>query len=153
MESYFLFTIEGCRYALPLERVERVTQAVAVTPLPDGPDVVRGVVDLHGRIVPVVDLRARLGHPPRDARLDDAMVVADTSFRTVAFLADSADGVVQAPESPVVEAREVAPGLELVRGVLRQGEELVLIHDLDRVLSIEERARLSRALERGSDYD
>lgn len=153
MDTYFLFGIEGLRYALPLERVERVAQAVAVTPLPDGPDAVLGVVDLHGRIVPVVDLRRRLGHPSRNVRLDDSMVVADTAFRKVIFFADTVEGVVEAPESVTTMGRDVAPGLELVQGVMRVGEDLILIHDLDRVLSIEEQARLSKALERGSAYD
>jgi purine-binding chemotaxis protein CheW len=142
----FLFSIEGRRYALGIDVVERVVRAVAVTPLSDGPEVVLGVINLHGRVVPVLDLRRRLGHPGREIRSDDHLVIAHTKFRTIAFFADSAEGVSEDAEGSVTPGAEVVPGLEFVQGVMRLGEDLVLIHDLDRVLSLEEHGRLSAAL-------
>lgn len=149
MEPFFLFTIEGRHFALELPRVERVVSAVAVTPLSDGPEVVLGVINLHGRIVPVVDLRRRLGYAPRQVRLDDTLVIAHTSQitrRHIAFFADAVEGVVEGREGAVTKGGDVVPGLEMVQGVMQVGGDLVLIHDLDRLLSLDDRERLERAL-------
>lgn len=145
--KFFLFVIEGRRYALGLDAVERVVRAVAVTPLSDGPDVVRGVINVQGRIVPVINLRRRLGFPDRETRLEDLLVISRSASRTVAFFADSVEGVVDEPEGAVTEGCDVAPGLEYVRGVMRLGEGLVVIHDLDRVLSLEDPECVSALLE------
>ena len=151
MEPFFLFSIEGRRFALELPCVERVVQAVAVTPLSDGPEAVLGVVNVHGTIVPVVDLRRRLGFSPRAVRLDDGMVIARTARRTLAFFVDTAVGVVESPEGAVTVGDEVVPGLEYVQGVMQIGDDLVLIHDLDRLLSIDEQDQLTRALGEAAD--
>lgn len=151
MEPLFLFSIEDRRFALELSCVERVVQAVAVTPLSDGPDAVLGVVNFHGVIIPVVDLRRRLGFPPRTVRLDDGMVIARTARRSLAFLVDTAFGVVESPEGGYTVGNDVVPGLEFVQGVVQIGDDLVLIHDLDRVLSIDEQDQLDRALGESSD--
>lgn len=143
----FLFRIEGRRYAVPLEAVDRVVHAVAVTPLSDGPEVVLGVINLQGRIVPVYDLRRRLGLPARDIRLEDYLVVAHSGIRAVAFFADAVEGVIEEPEGAISEGSDVVPGLEYVRGVMRLGEDLVLLHDLQRVLSAEDEERLAEAME------
>jgi purine-binding chemotaxis protein CheW len=153
MEPFFLFSIEDRHFALELPRVERVVPAVAVTALSDGPEAVLGVVNVHGRIVPVVDLRRRLGYPPRPVRLDDAMVIARTAHRTVAFFADAVQGVIEGPEGAVTGGSEVVPGLEYVQGVMQIGDSLVLIHDLDRVLSIGELEQLERALDGAAHAD
>ena len=151
MDPFFLFTIEGRRFALELRLVDRVVAAVTVTPLSDGPDTVMGVIDLHGEVLPVVDLRKRIRFPERPVRLDDSMVVARTPRRALAFFADTLEGVVDGPEGSLVPADEVVPGLEFVRGVMQVGEGLALIHDLDRLLSLEDQERLDRALEGGAD--
>ncbi len=142
----FLFTIEGRRYALGLEAVERVVQAVAVTPLSDGPEVVLGVINLQGRIVPVLDIRRRLGLPAREISLDDHLVIAHADSHAVAFFADSVEGVVDEPEGAVTDGNDIVPGLEFVQGVMRLDEGLVLIQNLERMWSAEDRHRLTDVL-------
>ena len=64
-ESWVLFTVDDQIYALDLVEVERMVRAVAVTPLPEVPAYVAGVVDVQGRVLPVVDLRLRFDRPTR----------------------------------------------------------------------------------------
>jgi purine-binding chemotaxis protein CheW len=127
---------------------------VSVTPLSDGPEVVLGIINLQGRIVPVVDLRRRLGYPSRQVRLDDTLVIAHTSqvaHRHIAFFADTVEGIADGPEGGMKNVGDVVPGLEFVQGVMQVGDNLVLIHDLDRLLSIDDQERLERALGDGGD--
>src|SRR5690606_20705674 len=98
-----IFEIENVRYALPSSDVQEVVRAVAVVPLPKAPPVVEGIIDVRGRVVPVLDLRARFGLPPRVPRHTDHLVLARAHDRLVGVRADRA-----------IEVARVEPGdLEL----------------------------------------
>ncbi|WP_332674049.1 chemotaxis protein CheW [Aromatoleum sp.] len=146
MDTVTVFTVCDRRFGLPPGSVERVLRAVAVTPLPNAPGVVRGVIDLHGEIVPVVDLRLRYGLPTRDIALDDRLLVARTPTRTVAILVEEVAGVVELDRSDVVEVGAIVPGTAHLRAVARLPDGIVLIQDLDAFLSFDEERLLDDAL-------
>jgi len=73
------FCLDAHRYALHLPAVERVTRIVAVTALPDAPDIVTGVVNVSGEVIAVVDIRKRFRLPDRATELSDHLIVARTS--------------------------------------------------------------------------
>jgi purine-binding chemotaxis protein CheW len=140
------FTLETGRYALPLAAVERVVPVVELTPLPKGPEIVMGIVNLEGRVVPVVNVRRRFGHPDREVQLSDQLIVARTSRRPVALLVDRVEDLIERAEHEIIQAPDVLPGLEYVRGIAKLADGLVLIHDLNTFLSLEEEQRLDEAL-------
>jgi purine-binding chemotaxis protein CheW len=141
-----VFTLDGQRYALALARVQRAIRVVAVTPLPKAPPIVMGIVDLGGAVVPVIDIRKRFNHPLRELRLSDHLLVATTGKRTVALLVDETNGVIERSPGDWAPAGGILPGLELIDGAVKLVDGLVLIHDLDRLLSLDEAAAIDRAL-------
>ncbi len=145
-----VFTLDHQRYALDLERVRRVIRVVAITPLPGAPAIVLGIIDLGGDVIPVIDVRRRFEHPQRDLRLSDHLIVASTGKRTVALLVDEANAVIDAPEESLAPSAGILPGIEMVDGAVKLEDGLILIHDLERLLSLEEETTIDRALgERG----
>lgn len=82
------FELSGQRYGLPLAAVLEVVRAVAITPLPGVPPVVEGAINVRGRVVPVLDLRARFGLPPHPLDPDQHLVLARTGRRLVAVRTD-----------------------------------------------------------------
>jgi purine-binding chemotaxis protein CheW len=112
--------------------------------LPGAPAGVRGVVNVHGAVLPVFDLRLQLGRPERRVRLTDYLLIANTSRRTVALLVDSVEGVIDGEEICPTRAGEI--GVEAAVEILKFEGELVLVHDLDRFLSEEELEALQLAL-------
>lgn len=144
-DSLLIFTLDDRRYALPVSSVDRVVRIVAVTLLPKAPDIVSGVINVQGRIIPVVNLRRRFGLPERELVLTDQLVVAHTARRTVALVADAVLDVIACPV--LVESAHIVPGIEYLAGVAKLDDGLILIHDLDRFLSLEEENLLSHALE------
>jgi len=118
--------------------VERIVQVVEVTPLPKATEIVLGVVNLQGRIVPTLNIRKRFRLPDQDVKLSDRLIIANTSRRTVALVVDSVNGVVERPTSEVVAAAKVLSNMEYVEGVAKLEDGIVFIHDLDRFLSLEE---------------
>jgi purine-binding chemotaxis protein CheW len=141
-----LFTLEGQHYGLRLSAVDRIVHMVEVTPLPKAPEIVLGVVNLQGRVIPVFDIRRRFRLPRREIQLSDHLIVAHTTRRAVALVVDSVTTVVELSEQELVEPQEILPNLEYVEGVAKQEDGMILIHNLDEFLSLEEDRALDEAM-------
>jgi purine-binding chemotaxis protein CheW len=141
-----VFHLDRQSYALRLAVVERTVRMVNVTPLPAGPDIVAGVINVHGRIIPVVDLRKRFRLPAREAALSDQLIIARTPTRPVALMADSASDVIECSEQEIVAADSIVPGMQYINGVAKLKDGIILIHDLGSVLSLDEERALAQAM-------
>jgi purine-binding chemotaxis protein CheW len=141
-----VFRIDAQRYALPLAAVGRIVRAVEVTSLPNAPSIVLGVIDVGGQILPVLDMRRRFGLPEREIRPDDHFLIARTARRVVALTIDEAQELVEHSPTGIVDAARIVPGLDHVRGVIGLDDGLVLIHDLERFLSLDEGRALDEAM-------
>lgn len=144
--QFVVFALDDHRYGLPLPTVERIVRIVEITPLPKAPDIVLGVVNVQGRVIPVVNLRRRFRLPERELALADQLIIARTRERPFALVADSAHGVVECDERDISAPGRLVPGLEYLEGVAKTPDGLVLIHDLSRFLALEEEQLLERAM-------
>jgi len=142
-----IFTLDDQRYALPLPAADRVVRMVAITPLPNAPDIVLGVVNFQGRVIPVVNVRRRFRLPDREIALTDQLVIAHTARRPVALVADAVLDVIACAAQSRIAAENILPNLEYVEGVVKLSDGLILIHDLDKFLSLEEEDALDRVLD------
>lgn len=141
-----VFGLDDQQYALRLSAVEQIVRIVEITPLPHAPEIILGVVNIHGRIVPVYDIRSRFRLPNREFFLSDHLIVACTANRTAALAVDKVTGVVVRTDEEVTGPRHISPGLEYVEGVVKLEDGLVFIHNLDTFLSVEEEIGLEEAL-------
>lgn len=141
-----VFLLDGRRYALPLTVVDRVVRAVEVTPLPKAPAIVHGAVDVHGRVLPVLNVRRRFRLPDREISPSDWFLLAHTERRAVALVVDESEGVVESADDDIVASPQIVPGLDAFPGVVALEGGLVLIHDLERFLSLDEARALDEAL-------
>ena len=145
-----VFRLDDQRYAVPLATVERVIRAVAVTPLPGAPAIVHGAIDVHGRVFPVVNVRRRFLMPDRAIGPADWFLLAHTARNTVVLVVDESEGVIERSQADIVASAQVVPGLEYFPGVVRLDEGLALIHDLERLLSLDEARALDEAMDETS---
>jgi len=141
-----VFEIGGQRYGLPAADVQELLRAVAVVPMPRAPAIVKGVINLRGRVVPVLDIRSRFGLPARDIEPADHLIVAHAGPRLVALHVDRAVDLVPLNAADVEDARGLVPGTDYVSWVARRDTDLILIHDLATFLSRAEAAALEEAL-------
>ena len=141
-----VFTLHEQLYALRLAVVDRIVRVAEITALPSAPDIVLGVVNIQGRIVPVVDLRKRFGLAARDLELADHLIIASTSRRPVALLVAAVIGVIDCAPSQVISGERILSDVAYIEGVLKLDDGLVLIHDLDTFLSPLEERKLAQAL-------
>lgn len=141
-----VFRLDHQGYALYLAIVEKVVRATEITPLPKAPEIVLGVVNWQGRVIPVVNMRARFGLTFREFDLADRFIFAKTGERTVALVADSVEGVVFRSREDIISPERIVPGIEYIDGVAKIENGLLLIHDLDQFLSLEEENALDDVL-------
>jgi purine-binding chemotaxis protein CheW len=145
-QTVLVFTVDGYRFAADLDRVERVVAAVEATPLPGAPDIVRGVINLRGAVVPVLDLRRRLGLAAVADRLSDRLIIACTGHGRAALAVDAVLGIEQLPRLSLSRPDQIPPQPAKVAAVAATAAGILVIEDLDRVLSQQEDQQLDNAL-------
>lgn len=142
-----VFRLDERRYALPLTVVERVVRSAELTPLPQAPAIVLGAINVQGRVLPVLNVRRRFLMPEREINPADWFLLAHTARHTVVLVVDESEGVVERPQAEIVLSTQIVAGLEQFPGVVRLDDGLVLIHDLERFLSLDEGRALDEAMD------
>jgi purine-binding chemotaxis protein CheW len=136
---HVVFKVAGAEYAIPASEVLQMESFTGATPVPGAPAHVAGLVQVRGRVVPVVDARARFGLPPVERTLDSRVVVGQLGSRTVGLLVDSAREVLKLEpdqlQPPPQLVAEQAQGF--VKAVARVGSRLVMLIDFPRVIGEE----------------
>jgi purine-binding chemotaxis protein CheW len=147
-QTVILVRLDGQRYALPLDSVIRVLRAVAVTPVPELPPFVLGLINLAGRLVTVVSLRCCLGGPGRGVRPEDQLVVVKTPRLTLAVVVDEVQELTTLDESQTVA---VGPALReegcRAHGLVKLHGEIILIYELDQLISQAEQEHIRQVTE------
>lgn len=138
--GFLIFHVDDRKLALDISSVEQVCPAVEITPLPSSPAAIVGLVNVHGSIVVVLNLRKKLGIAQREIELSDQLVIASADERQFALLVDE-----------VTEVAMVLPD-QILGGSNGESKSLLLndwrvpIYDLANVLSEQEEEQLNEAL-------
>ncbi len=148
-----VFEVGGQRYGLPVSKVVQIVEMVSITTLPGAPPIVAGVINYHGQVIPAIDVRRRLDLPSQPWSLRTPIVIASIEGHTAGLVVDTVSGVVEVGETQIsapeqIFTPETAPARQLVTGVARLADGLLLILDLAAFLSPEEEKRLAQALAR-----
>jgi len=130
-ETWVLFSVDDQIYALDIWEIERIVHAVQVQPLPEVPPYVAGVVDVHGQVLPVVDLRLRFDRPTRPVEVDDHFLIARSPTHGLVIPVDVTLGSSQIPLDAIPPDTELP---RCVRKVVPLEQGVVYSLDLERVL-------------------
>jgi purine-binding chemotaxis protein CheW len=141
------FRVGGEEFGLDVFAVHEILRYQAPTPMPRAPGFVEGVLDVRGTLVPIVDLRRRFETPRVEYGDDTRIVLVDFNDERLGLVVDSVTEVLRAPETAVSPPPAYIRGLaaEFVRGIVRVGDRLVVLIDLDHILSSDERIALAAA--------
>ena len=141
------FRIDGEPYALPAESVREVTRAVTIRRLPRAPAAVEGVIDVRGKLVPVLDLRQRFALPPKALDPSEYLLIAAAADgRPVAMRADELPEVATLAPEQMEPVRGLAATSPYVAGVGKTPDGLVFIHDPATFLTQTEQLALDEAM-------
>ncbi len=138
------FMIERKLFGVNILMVQEVIRGGSITPLPNSPAFVEGVINQRGRILPVIDLRKRLNLFDEEASTaaeKNRILIVDIQGKVTGFVVDAVTGVIRIEESAIEPPAEIiVAGLEsrCIRGVCDIDEQLLIVLNFDRILPVEE---------------
>jgi purine-binding chemotaxis protein CheW len=153
LSQYLTFTVDGGLFAIEIARAREVLEFKGVTKVPNTPPFMRGVLNLRGHVIPIVDLRLRFGMARTEATLHARVVILDLQVDGVAtrlgVLADSVQGVIDLGDEELAPPPSIGTRVraEFIRGVGKRDDRILMLLDIDRVLSVDELPAASTATE------
>lgn len=138
LNGLIVFTLDEQQYALCLSSIESVVRAVEVTPFLNKPELILGLINVKGHIMPVINMRKRFNMSERDIEPQDQFIIADISKRKVALWVDSVVDIVEPLEQNVVTGEKVLSKTEGIEGAVILDDGMLLIYNLDQILSSED---------------
>lgn len=130
-ESFILFELAGAFYALRSRDIQQLEMVGQVTPVPNAPAFVDGVVSVRGQVIPAVNLRARFGFDRKHADVRSRLLIVKTNERTVAMIVDSAREFISIDPSAIQPPPEGVAGMsgKYLEGITQVNDRLVLVLD------------------------
>jgi purine-binding chemotaxis protein CheW len=138
------FSIGEEEFGVDILSVQEIIRMMDITKVPRAPDFVEGVINLRGKVIPIIDLRRRFGLSTRDHDKHTRIIVIEINNMIVGFVVDSVSEVLRIPASTVEPPPPVVSGLEseYISGVGKLEDRLLILLDLNKLLSGEERDML-----------
>ncbi len=142
-----VFQLAAELYGVDIARVHEIIRLPAVTRVPRAPAFVEGVINLRGKVIPVVDLRRRFNLPLAEHSRASRIVVVEIGDQVVGIIVDAVSEVLRVNPSIIELPSPVVAGIdsEYLEGIAKLPDRLVILLDLDRVLAKEERRALEIA--------
>jgi purine-binding chemotaxis protein CheW len=142
--QYLAFKLDQELFAVDIDKVREVLEFTSVTKVPRTPEFMRGVINLRGIVVPVVDMRLKLGLPMTEKTVNTCVVISEVAIdgeRTVlGALVDSVQEVIELDASNIAPPPRMGNRVDtaVIRGMGKRNEQFIMILDLDRVFTAED---------------
>ena len=138
------FVIENEEFGIDILKVQEIIRPVDITRVPNAPSFVEGVINLRGRIVPVIDMRKRFNLPERTRDQNTRIVVVELTDKVVGFIMDAVKEVIRVDRSVIEPPPDLAIGIDThyIKGVAKLEDRLLILLELEEVLSVEEKKAL-----------
>ncbi len=142
--QYLTFTLDAEIYAIKISQVREVLDMTKITKVPRMPEFMRGVINLRGGVVPVVDLRRKFGIGVGEDTVDTCIIILEISVdedtTIIGAIADSVQEVITFEEEDIEAAPKIGTRLhtEFIRGMSKRDDEFIILLDIARVFSVDE---------------
>ena len=135
------FCLEKEEFAVDIHQVQEINRMLEITKVPKSPEFVEGVINLRGKVIPVINLRKRFGLPFKQVDKQSRIVVVEIESKTVGLVVDSVSEVLRLPSEVVDPTPPIVTGVEAeyLSGVGRLENRLIILLDLNRLLTREEK--------------
>lgn len=144
-----VFEVANESYGLDIHQVKEIIRVPDITRVPRTPPFVEGVINLRGSVIPVLDLRKRFGFDSRQADDAQRIVVIEMGDQTVGVIVDRVLEVLQVDEAKIDAPSPyvVTVDSEYIAGIAKVDERLIIVLDIDRVLSTGEKDQVATLIE------
>ena len=151
--KYLTFWTDSELYGIPISDVVQIISMQGITPLPDFPAYAKGVINLRGNIIPVIDIRIRFGKPEIAYNDNTCIIVTSIEDAYMGFIVDSVDEVTDLDEDSISPPPKVSKDItnRYLTGIGQIGEKVVLLLDVAKILSENELSDVHEAAAQGAD--
>lgn len=134
------FHIGPEEFGVDITKVQEINRMVDITKVPQAPAYVEGVINLRGKVIPIIDLRKRLGVPLKEHDKNTRIVVVDIDQQVMGMIVDSVSEVLRIPVSTIEPPPDIATGVnsDYIQGVAKLEDRLLIFLDLRHVIDLEE---------------
>lgn len=155
LKQLISFMVGSEEYGMEIVRVKEVIRTPAITPLPKAPSFVKGIINLRGDVIPIIDLRDKFGLEATEYTAATRVIVVDVDGKLVGMIVDAASQVIRIPTDQIEPPPPVAGGLpsDLIEGVGKIGDRLIVLLNIDMILSASDRIQLEGIEARESRQD
>ncbi|MBP8976360.1 MAG: purine-binding chemotaxis protein CheW [Bacteroidetes bacterium] len=131
------FKVGNEEFGVDILKVQEINRMIEITQVPDSPPDVEGVVNLRGKVIPVVDLRKRFGLTSREQTIHTRIIVVELTNQTVGFIVDEVKEVLRIPSSVMEPPPDLAVGknADYIVGIGKLDNRLLTLLDLEKVMS------------------
>ncbi len=145
LRQFISFSVGDEEYGLELLRVKEVIRIREITWLPKAPTFVKGIINLRGDVIPIIDLRDKFGLPAKENTAMTRVIVVEVESRLMGMVVDSASQVVRIPADQIDPPPPVLGGFsqEFITGVGKMEDKLVILLNIDAILTVDEKQALS----------
>lgn len=142
------FKIGNEEFGIDILNVQEIIKTVQITKVPNSPEFVEGIINLRGKVIPVMDLRVRLNLERKAQDKDTRIIVVEINSKTVGFIVDEVNEVLRIPKSITEPPPEMVTSVnsEYITAVGKLEDRLITLIDLQKVLSTDEKNQLSSSL-------
>src|SRR3990170_2202855 len=139
------FKVDREFFGVPIEKVKEIVRVPEITHVPDTPEFVEGVINLRGKIVPVVDMRKRLGAKSTGHSRTSRVLILDMEKGVVGLIVDSASEILKISDEAIEPPPELVSSIggDYITGVGKLNDKLIVMLDLKRLMSADEMKRLN----------
>jgi purine-binding chemotaxis protein CheW len=133
------FKIGNEEFGVDILNVQEINRMTQITKVPNSPEFVEGVINLRGRIIPVIDLRSRIGIIKKDADKNTRIVVIEIQEKIIGFIVDAVKEVLRIPADITEAPPELVNGIdsEFIKAVGKLDDRLLILLDLEKIISKE----------------
>lgn len=148
-EQLVIFTLANETYGIAISAVNEIIRMQAITEVPRTPDFVEGVINLRGRIVPVIDLRKRFRLEVAEQTQASRIMVVEMQDLVVGMIVDSVTEVLRLPSDSIEPTPPMVSGVDAayLRGVGKRDDRLIILLDIDKVLYTKEQEEVAASLQ------
>lgn len=147
-----VFEVGSDQFAVDILTIREIARHQPIRSIPRGPDFLEGVIDLRENLVPVIDLHDRLDLEPTVSMEQSRIIIAPIGDLDVGFLVDTVRDVIELPPDEVKQPPQMGSAPSFLEGVIRSGEEIILLLDMTNILDTDEKLHVEElrwSLERG----
>lgn len=150
--QYVVFKLGNERFCVDISNVSGITEHSEITPVPNSPKYIKGVVNLRGDIIPVVNLKCRFGIEESDLTHETRIINIAFNGKDIGFLVDSASEVLRISTDDIEAAPQIIKGKDgdYISGVAKIDNKIAIVLDLEKIFSDDERVKIM-ALKEGAE--